>query len=440
MNRRDFLQHTTGSVFAASATSYQNPDTVRMKSMNGKLRVVLVGTGIRGITRWGRELLKNYSDVLEMVGLCDINSKRLAYAQKYIGVTCPLFTDFDDMLRRTKPDAVIVTTIDCFHAKYICKAMESGYDVITEKPMVTDEQQCQAVLDTEKRTGKNLTVTLNYRYSPEAEKIKEIILSGEIGQLTSVDFNYFLDIYHGASYYRRWHGFKQYNGSLLVAKSVHHFDLLNWWLGAEPVEVNAYAELRKYGYNGEFRSPRCMSCPYTKQCEFYWDITANEFLMNLYVHPESEDGYIRDACVYRTNINIWDTMAVQVRYHNRILLSYSLNVFMPYEGYAVGFNGTKGRLDVRVFHRQSWEVDRLADFRVTQNFQGSRTFTIQKEQGGHWGADLKMQDMIFRGPRPDPIGQQATTREAALACLIGIAARRSIEQQHPLKVEELVKI
>ena len=104
--------------------------------------------------------------------------------------------------------------------------------------------------------------------------------------------------------------------------------------------------------------------------------------MNLYVKPESEDGYIRDACLFRRKINIWDTMAVQVRYHNDVMMNYSLNACMPYEGFSVGFNGTKGRLDAREYHRQPWDVKGLADIRITLNFKKSRVITIGAGGGG----------------------------------------------------------
>ncbi|MEW5901943.1 MAG: Gfo/Idh/MocA family oxidoreductase, partial [Acidobacteriota bacterium] len=321
-----------------------------------------------------------------------------------------------------------------------CLAMERGCQAVTEKPMCTDERMVQDILDTERKTGKKLVVTFNYRYGPDASKIKEILASREIGEVTSVDFHWYLDVYHGASYFRRWHAFKQNSGSLLVHKASHHFDLLNWWLEAEPVEVNAYGNLRFYGSNGAFRSERCMSCPHRSVCSFFWDITKDEHAMNLYVRAESADGYVRDACVFREKINIWDTMNVQIQYHNRVTVSYSLNAFMPYEGYAIGFNGTKGRLDVRAYHSQPWSVENLAEFRVTQSFQSSRTFGLKPGGGGHWGADQVMQDQIFREPKPDPLGRKAGSRDGALSALIGIAARRSIEQERPLRIDELARL
>lgn len=438
--RRKFLG-AAGVAALTAAMPLINPASARAKTSGSKLRVAIVGTGSRGCGMWGKTVRENYGDVVEFVGLNDTNHGRLAFAKQYIGVTCPVFYDFDEMIETTKPDAVIVTTTDCFHAKYACRAMELGCDVILEKPMATDEKMCQNILDTERRTGKKVTVTFNARYGAAAVRIKRTLLSGDIGQVTSVDFNWYLDTSHGASYFRRWHAFKQFSGSLLVHKATHHFDMMNWWLGAEPVEVNAYGDLRHYGFNSPFRGERCMNCEFKNTCKYYWDITSNDFMMNLYVKNESEDGYLRDACVYRKKINIWDTMSLNVRYHNDALMNYSLNACMPYEGYRVSFNGTKGRFDARVYSRQPWDVEGIAEFRLTPLFGKTRKFTIQRvDSGGHGGSDPKLQDMIFRGPVPDPLKQAAGTRDGALSIMIGIAARRSIEQQRPIMIEELVKI
>ena len=156
--------------------------------------------------------------------------------------------------------------------------------------------------------------------------------------------------------------------------------------------------------------------------------------------PRPEDGYLRDGCVYRRDINNWDTISMNVRYHSSVLMSFSMNAFMPYEGYRIGFNGTKGRLDARAYHAQPWDVDVLAEIRVTPLFKQPRTFTIPKGGPGHWGSDDRLHNSIFRGPVPDPLHQRVTLREAAFECLLPIAARRSIEQQRTVFIEELVKI
>src|SRR5256885_26967 len=82
---------------------------------------------------------------------------------------------------------------------------------------------------------------------------KELLAKDRVGKITSVDFHWYLNVYHGADYFRRWHGRIAKSGSLLVHKATHHFDLMNWWLNSEPVEVTAYGSLDHYGKNNEFR-------------------------------------------------------------------------------------------------------------------------------------------------------------------------------------------
>ena len=154
-----------------------------------------------------------------------------------MGVACPTFTSLDEMLDKAKPTHLMVTTVDASHADCIVKALKRGINVITEKPMVIDEKQCRAVLDAERAAGKQIVVTFNYRYAPKHQKIKEVLMSGEIGRITSVDFSWYLDTTHGADYFRRWHRLREKSGSLWVHKATHHFDLINWWLDADPVEV-----------------------------------------------------------------------------------------------------------------------------------------------------------------------------------------------------------
>lgn len=411
-----------------------------MAQTGKKTRIALVGTGGRGSSTWGRELLKTQGQRVELVGLCDINRKRLEAGRGRIGVDVPMFTDLDRMLKETRPDRLIVTTRDSTHHEQIIRAMETGIDVITEKPMTTDEVKCQAILDAEKKTGRKVTVAFNYRYSNTAQKLKELLMKGTIGEVTSVDFHWYLDTQHGADYFRRWHAYKQYSGSLWVHKATHHFDLINWYLAADPVEVGAFGALRKYGKNGTFRGKNCRSCAHKKECQFYWDITPNKEMMALYVEPESEDGYFRDACVYRQDIDIYDTMVAQVKYSNGAMMSYSLNAFMPYEGYHLAFNGLEGRIEVRVYERQPWETKREDTIRLTRNFTGkSELITLPYAQGGHFGADPRLAEMVFNADKPDPLHQRAGSRAGALSLLTGVAARKSVETGRVVTIASLVR-
>lgn len=438
MTRRKFIDHAAKA--GAGATAIVAAAATNVANAAAKQRLALVGTGIRGVTMWGSSVARSYKDLVEFVGLCDINRKRVEVGKQMIGVDCPTFTDFDRMIKETKPETVIVTTKDSTHDQFIIRAMELGCDVITEKPMTTDEKKCQAILDAEKKHGKKIIVTFNYRYSAIAEKIKEILASGAIGQVTSVDFHWYLDVQHGADYFRRWHAYKENSGSLWVHKATHHFDLINWALEADPVEVTAFGELKNYGRNSKIRGKNCRTCPHKTECRFYWDMTKSPQLMKLYADCESEDGYLRDACVFREDINIWDTMTANVKYTSGALMSYSLNTFMPYEGYHLAFNGINGRLDVRAYERQPWTPPATAEIRVTKNFGKSELVEMKVGQGGHFGADPKLKDMIFKPDIADPLKQRAGARAGAMSLLTGVAAMRSLEQRKPIKIADLVKL
>jgi predicted dehydrogenase len=381
-------------------------------------------------------------DYVEMVALCDSNPKRVKAAKQYIGTEAALYesTDFDLMIKETQPDAVIVTTPDCYHVDYACRAMELGCNVIVEKPLATTVEQCQRLINTEKETGKIVTTTFNARHGNSSEEIKRFVISGEMERIISTEFHEFLDIYHGASYYRRWHGKSRFSGTLLVHKASHHFDQMNWWLQSDPVEVNAFGKVDFYGKNNAFRARNCRTCSKTKECDFYLDIMQNEFFVKLYVDCEEVDGYLRDGCVWDEEIDTYDSMTVEVKYANNIIMSYTLNSFMPYEGQKIAFNGTKGRLDIRNYSRQPWEIENPAEFRFTENFGRSRTWSIKRGSGEHGGADLKLKRLLFEPDQPDPLKKLAGSRAGVMSSLVGIAARISIETGKRVKIADLIDL
>ncbi len=443
IDRREFLSANIG--LAAAAAIADSPSEVIAKKLEvrdgAKMRLALVGTGIRGCTMWGKSIVEEYSDLVEFVGLCDINPGRLAFAKSYIGTECPTFENFDEMLQKARPDVVVVTTVDSTHHEFIVKAMEAGCDVISEKPMTTDETRCQAILDAQRRTKKDLIVTFNYRYSPHRQRMKEILMSGRIGELSSVDFHWYLDIYHGASYFRRWHGKEAFGGTLWVHKATHHFDLLNWWIESEPSEVYASAALEHYGFNGPFRASNCRPCPHKSECQFYWNIEESGFSNDLYAKHEHHDGYLRDGCVFSEEIDAYDKMAATIKYESGVHVSYSCTTYSPYEGYRIAFNGKKGRLEAWIKERQPWDEAGEDVLRITDNFGKTELITIAHGGGGHGGGDTRLKDRIFKDPSiPDPLRQSAGSRDGAMSCLIGIAARESVKRGEVVKIASLTSL
>jgi predicted dehydrogenase len=403
-----------------------------------KRKVAVVGTGHRGTGTWGRELLANCGEYIELVGLADNNSVRVERSRAAIGVDAPVFQSAEALVEAARPDTLIVCTRDDTHADIIVGALRAGVDVVTEKPMTTTAENCRRILETEQRTGRRVDVTFNYRYSPTSRRIKELLRSGAIGDVVSVDFHWYLDTQHGADYFRRWHALMACSGSLFVHKATHHFDLMNWFLESEPAEVFARGALNHYGRNGPFRGPRCKVCDYAPTCEFHFDMGRDPWLDMLYEDPSREDGYVRDACVFREEIDIFDTMSATIVYESGAQVSYSLNACMPIEGYHLAFNGTRGRLEIRQYERQPWETPDHDEILVMRNFGAVDRIVVPHEAGGHFGADPVLQRMLFVPGTPDPLGQRAGSRAGAMSVLCGVAATESVRLGGPVQVKSLL--
>ncbi|MEI8041276.1 MAG: Gfo/Idh/MocA family oxidoreductase [Verrucomicrobiota bacterium] len=320
VTRRDFLTTTAtvgGGILIGSPALGQPASAARRR------RYALVGLG--GRSRMYREaVLKTYAQHHEMVVFCDVNLGRLRLAQslarKAASVEVPIYdakedaNAFDRMVLETKPDVVIVTTKDAAHRQYIIRAMELGSDVMTEKPMTTDEQKCRAIFEAQR---------------PEKEK-----------------------------------------------------------------------------------------------CTFYLDLAANPELeyKELHLDQEKYDGYFRDRCVFRPDIDIEDTMNVHVRYNTGVTMAYSLNAFNAWEGYIICFNGTKGRLQHKAEEVAYFSGDGSVPgaikpegtyIRICPLRAAAYEVPVWSGEGGHGGGDdVMLADLFLPEKKPDKYQRGALTIEA----------------------------
>ena len=425
-----------------------------------KKRFAHVGIGGRA-RMYYNAVATTYGETSELVAFCDINRTRMEYANEFIqeklGYQVPMYgaDEFEKMIEETKPDTVIVTSIDRTHHRYIIKAMEMGCDVISEKPMTMDAEKCQAILDAIERTGKSLRVTFNYRYAPHNTKLRELIMNDTIGQVTQIHFEWMLNTSHGADYFRRWHRDKRNSGGLLVHKSTHHFDLVNFWLGSYPTRVFAMGDLKFYGrenaeergvtkfYSRVHGQENAVGDPFALKME------GNAYMERLYLNAEKDDGYIRDQSVFGDNISIEDTMNVLVQYKSGAQMSYSLNAYSPWEGFRVCMTGTKGRIEMEVIEAvyvnaggdsKNEGVVKGKKITVYPMFGEAYNVAIEEGVGGHGGGDTVLLNDIFGVPVEDPFKRAASHIDGAMSILTGIAGNKSIATGLPVEVLKLVDI
>lgn len=429
--------------------------------MSQRKRYAIVGTGARA-GMFVKAITDTYHDVAELVAFCDLSQTRMDWYNKQLGKAHdmsprPTFfaNQFEQMIDETRPDTVIVSTVDSTHDQYIVRAMELGCDVISEKPMTTDLDKLRAIYEAIERTGRSLRITFNYRYAPAYTHFRQLVMDGAVGRPLLVDFSWVLDTSHGADYFRRWHREKKNSGGLLVHKATHHFDLVNWWIDAYPKSVFATGSLLFYGRdNSEARGEqysyeRYTNVPQAKDDPFALFLTSKDALVGLYMDAEAETGYLRDRNVFGEPITIEDTMAVTANYSNGAILSYCLIAYAPWEGLRVSITGTKGRIEMDI---QESVTHLLGDgeasaskgafketrMRVFPMFGQPYKVKVPVGEGGHGGADPVMLEQIFSpNPPPDPYFRAASHIDGAASILVGIAGNQAMQTGQHVQIDDL---
>jgi len=156
-------------------------------------------------------------------------------------------------------DAIIITTPDDLHYGPCIKALEMGYDVLLEKPIAPTEKECRDILALAKKTGRIVAVCHVLRYAPYFIKLRELIQSGEIGELISIQhFEPIQHIHMSHSYVRgNWHNSKE-TTPIILAKSCHDLDILRWMIDKPCKSISAFGSLKWFKAANTARDQKSM--------------------------------------------------------------------------------------------------------------------------------------------------------------------------------------
>jgi predicted dehydrogenase len=436
--------------------------------VTSKRRYVVVGIGHR-VQMYLDAMAGDHRDDAELVGLVEPNPGRLAVhlnrlSEAGLDVTKVVTghpDDLEQVLKETDADRAIITSPDYTHAELIVRALDAGVDVVVEKPLTISPESTRQIAEAVMRTGRQVVVTHNYRYSPRNSALKKLIKDGSIGTPLSVTFEWVLDTAHGADYFRRWHRDKANSGGLLIHKASHHFDLVNWWLADTPIQVYARGGVRFYG--AENATARGMA-PHAERgthdgAHSPWelDLRSDPRLQALYLDAESYDGYQRDQDVFGPGVTTEDNLAVIVDYAREVTLNYALNAHSPWEGYRVAVNGDEGRAELEVVERAAVLTDaegravidpsasavesssRTGGERLTlqRHWDVAQDVKIEEGAGAHGGGDALLLADIFRGPGDDWLERPADWLDGIRAIAVGMAGNESLRTGLPVKITDL---
>jgi len=430
-----------------------------------KKRYAVCGVSNRAISVFVNAIYRSFGSVAELVALLDNDPLRFGVCEDNVDgcVNIPRYNenDFDKMIAEQKPNVIMVAGADFTHAEYVIAALKNDLDVVVEKPMTTTAADAKAILDAEAKSNGEVVVTFNYRYPAPHRKIKELILEGRIGKIISMDLNWYIDTYHGASYFKRWNRTRAGSGGLSIHKCSHHFDLLNWWSGEDPIEAFAYGALNYYGADGvknpsKTDSRQCGTCNERTKCayEMRWaprHVSANASApkddhLNV-VKGSSNSAYYYttyrpDKCIFDSEIDIEDTYNAAIKYTNGVTASYSVNFSTPYEGYRLAINGTEGRIETQQYDKNRTPFETSAQTVTLLPLFGKSAreiIDVIHGEGGHGGGDPLILQDIFLGPDEDRgYDIQAGAKAGALSVALGEAVWRSVKEHRPVTVAELL--
>jgi predicted dehydrogenase len=192
------------------------------------MKVIQVGIGGMG-NAWINTVL-NSSDIT-FAGFVEVNDTIIEeQVIRYEMDRTRIFKSLGDALKKIHADAVINVTPPQFHKDVSCLAMDAGLPVLSEKPLAGILSDAQAIVDKSNETGVLHMVTQNYRYHVPMQTLKQILDSGELGKIGAVTVEFFKGPHFG--------GFREEMPyPLIIDMSIHHFDLMRFFLDSNPVSV-----------------------------------------------------------------------------------------------------------------------------------------------------------------------------------------------------------
>ena len=415
------------------------------------VKAITLGAGARGNVYGDYGL--QFPDELDIIGVAEpIPFRKDVYAKKHAIPEENRYTTWEQVFDRPKfADAIIITTPDDLHYGPCMKALEMGYDVLLEKPIAPTEQECRDILSLTKKTGRIVAVCHVLRYAPYFTKLKEMIDSGAVGQLISIQhFEPINHIHMAHSYVRgNWHNSKT-STPIILAKSCHDLDILRWLVNKPSKTIAAFGSLSWFtGTNAPKGStPRCTDgcaaegvCPYSALKIYYRD-RAYTYVFDFPEDKSTHGEYILDQlktsnygrCVYQMDNDQPDHYVASIEFENDITASFSMEAFTSYHGRRTRIMGSMG--DIVGNMDEFTHTDFLTN-KITRWKMGVDDTAIHN-RSGHGGGDWALvSDWIQAVQKQDP-GLITSTIDASIEShIMGFMAEKSrlTKQMVPIQLD-----
>jgi predicted dehydrogenase len=411
-----------------------------------QLKFAVLGAGNRGSV-YGDYLLHNPGQGQVVAVAEPRTERREIFARKHGIPPARQFSDWESLLdARPEADAIIIATQDRLHAAPAIRALSLGYHVLLEKPISPDPAECLAVAEAAERSGRTLVVCHVLRYTPFMQEVRSLLQAGRIGRLVSVQWTEGFGWDHIAHSFVRGNWRRSDETSpMILAKSCHDMDLIQWLVGEECRRVSSFGSLMHF--RPENAPPgateRCTDgcavepeCPYSA-LKIYLVPDVN-FKVRALTTDHSYEGRYRalregpyGRCVYRCDNNVVDHQVVNLEFAGGVTVSFTMTGFTTEDSRAIKFFGTEGEMRC---HYLKNEIE-VRDFRGRAELVRPELLT-----GGHGGGDAGLMQAFLWLLRTGDAGANLTSaRVSAESHLLAFAAEESRLSGRTVEFREYVR-
>lgn len=451
-SRRDALKNLTlafgAMAFTPSAWAKTEdgipillPNEQKKRPLAKAVTAITLGAGNRGNV-YGNYGVK-YPDELDIVGVAEpIDIRRERYMAKHDIKSKNAFVTWEDVFKVPKfADAIIITTPDDLHYGPCMAALKMGYDILLEKPISPSEKECRDILELSEKTGRIVAVCHVLRYAPYFVKLREIIQSGVLGKVVSMQHFEPIEAIHMAHSFVRgnWHDSVQ-TAPIILAKSCHDLDIMKWMLEKACTDIHAFGSLSWFNKNNkpEGATARCMdgcaheaNCPYSAMKIYYRD-RQRTYVFDLPEETEKQGDVILDylknsnygRCVYDMENDQPDHYTCNILFEDEVTATFNMEAFTSYHGRRTRIMGSLG--DV---------VGDMSRFEHTDFLTGEKTVWEQKTDG-HGGGDWNLaSDWIQAVAHQDKSLLTSTIAASIESHVMGFAAETSRKEKRVVAVK-----
>lgn len=418
------------------------------------LRLAAIGLGGRGRTYLG--LAAERPDLYRVVGGADPNPILVqAVAEASRNSDFRRFTNDAEILSVPQfADVMVVSTQDAQHCGHAIAAMEKGYDILLEKPVATTMPGVLAVESASRRLGRRIVVCHVLRYSPIYRKVKELVDSGRIGRIISINALEGVGAFHHAHSYVRGHWRRTDESSpMIIAKSCHDLDILHWLAGSDCESVSSYGGLDYFTrQNAPEGSPDyChLGCPINGSCPYdaaYYATTQRKFMYVIadLVRADADPDEIRKAigsspwgrCVYQCDNDAVDHQVVAMQFLGGITASLTMTAFA--RGRGLELYGTEGGIRAGAFCKAN-TGNEIVVLDIDHN--EGECISVDQHEGGydsHGGGDTGLIEALYQQMlSSDPAAMTTSIHSSVMSHAMGFAADESRRTGTIVQINEFV--